>query len=176
MPWRNTVSKSAALPRSWNQTTVKLHYNRSGDTLQQTTRITSAVVTPCSKQHICRAHNHTLLGYGHGHTRQCTYDYVGISFFFFLTDVKCTVQSYIGCTILPRSYQAAHRTTTSALVVLLCLTDVKCPALSHVSRIHTGHMRWTHRVGRIALDAATKNVMCMSMACHAKIHLQSLLC
>ena len=89
--------------------------------------------------------------------------------------------SYIGCcswkcAILSWSYQAAHCTTTSALVVLSCLTDVKCQALSHVGSIHAGHMRWTHRGGRCVVYATTRNVMCMSMACHAKIHLQSLLC
>jgi len=49
-------------------------------------------------------------------------------------------------TILSWSYQAAHRTITSALVVLLCLTDVRCQA--HVGSIHAGHMRWTHRLDR----------------------------
>ena len=79
-------------------------------------------------------------------------------------------------TILPWSYQAAHRTITSALVVLLCLTDVECQALSHVGSIHAGHMRWTHRAGRCVVYATIKHVMCMSMACHPKIHLQFLLC
>lgn len=57
-----------------------------------------------------------------------------------------TAADFLRGTILPWSYQAAHRTITSALVVLLCLTDVRCQA--HVGSIHAGHMRWTHRLDR----------------------------
>ena len=73
-----------------------------------------------------------------------------------------TAADFLRGTILPWSYQAAHRTITSALVVLLCLTDVKCQALSHVGSIHAGHMRWTHRAGRCVVYATIRRALCLA--------------
>ena len=46
--------------------TVKLQYNRSGDTLQQTTALHPQWLTPCSKRHTGCVHNPAPCGYGQG--------------------------------------------------------------------------------------------------------------
>jgi hypothetical protein len=145
--------------------TVKLHYNRSGDTMQQTTALHPQWLTPCSQRHTGCVHKHAPRGYGQGTilpwSHQAVHRTTSSTFVvFFLSDVTCIVVSYIGLMLVDMGkVQYCHGHTRQCTTPprrfssVFCTTDVKCIALSYVCRIYAGHIL-VSSLGRIAFDAA----------------------